>query len=99
MVGAEICGTAELVELTKAVEIAGEWPLMSAVSDACAYDFEGRVEEDDGGCVMIEEFTVGWLEEGASSECEDRGTLEARQGEVEVMVLDGSEAAFTAAGK
>ncbi len=99
VVSGEIGGTAEFVESAEVLEIAGERALMSAIGDAGADDFKRGVEEDDGGCVTVEKRAVGRLKEGAASECEDGRTLESRQGDAEMMVLDGAESAFTTGGK
>jgi hypothetical protein len=49
--------------------------------------------------VAGEQFAVGRLEERSSAQSKNRRTRQARQDEVEVMVLDGAEAAFTARGE
>jgi len=65
---------------------------MAGVGDASADDFKGRIEKNDGGGVTGEKSAIGGLEKCAAAEGEDRGTRQVRQNEVEVMVLDGTEA-------
>jgi hypothetical protein len=95
----EIGGTALLVEIAETVEIAGERALMAGVGDAGADHFKGSIEEYDGREVGREQLAIGRFVKSSSAEGKDRGTLEAREDESEVMVLDGAETAFTQGGK
>ncbi len=96
MVSEKIGGTAEFEELAEMVEIACEGALMAAVGDAGAHDLKGGIEKNDSSGVLGKEFAIGGLEEGSATQGQHRGTREAGKNEVEMMVLDGSKAAFAA---
>lgn len=46
-----------------------------------------------------EELTIGGLDKSAAAESENRGTWEARKNALQMMMLDGPEAALAARGK
>ena len=99
MVGEKIGWTAELIELAETFEIACQGALLTAAGDAGADDFIGGIEKNDGGRVAGKKLAIGGLEECSATQGEHRGPLEAGKNAIEVMVLDGSEAAFATGGK
>jgi len=99
VVGKKISGTAEFKELAELIQIAGEGALVTAVGDAGADDFKGGIEKDDGSGAMSKEFAIGRLEKCSATEGEHRGTADAGKNTVEMTVLDGAKAAFTAGSK
>ena len=99
VVGEKIGGTALGVEFAEAVAIGGQRTLLSGVTDAGVEDFKGRVEKDDGCAVAGEQVAIGLLGIRSSTQGKDGRTRQGSQDEVEVIVLDGAEAAFTARGE
>src|SRR5208282_6347654 len=99
VVGEKIGGTALFVETAEALGIAGEGALRGSVSYAGVKHVEGHVEKDGGGRVASEQLAIGRLEEGSAAQGEDRRALKSGEDEVELMMLDGAEAAFAAGGK
>jgi hypothetical protein len=68
VVSQQIDGTALLIEIAEAVEIAGERTLMAAVGDATADDLERSVKKNDGGLVEGKQFAIGGLEKSSTAE-------------------------------
>ena len=99
VVGEQIGGAALLIEGAEAVAVGGQGTLRGGVGDAGVEHLEGRVEKDGGGRVAVEQLAIGGLEEGSAAEGEDRWALQRGEDEVELMMLDGAEAAFAAGGE
>jgi hypothetical protein len=99
VVGQQIGGTALHIEVAEVVEIAGERSLRFRTGNAGADDFKRCIEKNDGGGVAREEFAIGGLKERASTEGEDRRPGETGEEEIEMMVLDGAEAALASGGE
>ncbi len=99
MLGEKVGGTAEFEELAQPFGIARQGALLTAIGNAGAHDFVRRIEKNDGRGVAGEELAICGLEKCASAQGQHRGTRQARQDEVEMMMLDGAESAFATRGK
>lgn|GEM_PF-1597902 len=99
VVSERIGGTTPLEKFMEAIDVASQWTLMASVGNTGAQHFKRSVEKDDGSGVLGKELAIGRLNKRAPTERKDRRAGEGGENVSQLMVLDSTEAAFTACGE